>query len=598
MAEYKSRKEVPDKYKWDLTEYFKSEDEYNSIYDKAKQQIDLLKDYKGTIKDPDKLYEFLNIFIETYGDVEDLFGYAYLVNDIELGNSKNIERLDKITKLDTTFSINTVWFDNELLKLSKDEYQGLFNMNPNLNKYKFFLDEIYKDKDYIIDDDKQSIVTSLINAMNSYQDIYSNLINSEIDYGKVTIDGKETQITIGNRRRLMKNDDVEVRKQVYYSFGKEINKHANTFASLLNSYVNMTNTNAKIHNFSGEWEKHLHEEDFSDKVFKTLVEFTEKHTKSLHKYYDLYKKVFNLDKLYSYDLARDLVNNNTKYTIEEAQKLILDSIKPLGDDYYKKFSKIFAEKYIDYCEYKGKCSGGYSISTINHNSRILMNYNDDLQSVSTIIHEGGHNVHHQYVKENNPKQYRGVSLFVAEIASLTNECLLSFNLMNNGKTKEEKLSGIDNLLNIIINNYFGAVMEGKIEEDMYELVSNNGMITKDFMQEESKKYLAMYQGKDFVIDEYNINNWTRRSHYYSSFYLYSYSICIATAVYVASKIIDNDSDMLDKYIKFLSTGGDVIPYKSFMTLGVDLEEDTVYKNLIKVFESLIDKFNEIYESEE
>jgi len=226
-----------------------------------------------------------------------------------------------------------------------------------------------------------------------------------------------------------------------------------------------------------------------------------------------------------------------------------------------------------------------------------MSYNYDLDSVSTLIHEGGHNVHHQYVKENNLLEYRDISNLMAEVASLTNECLLSNYLINNKTSKNEKLSGISNILNVIISNLFGAVREGKIELDFYDYVNEGNTITKDYMNDKVRKSLEKYYGNSVELDEYSSNSWMRRSHYYMNYYLYNYAFCISIATYVASSIIEGNEEMLDKYKKYLKTGSNTWPKDAFKILDIDLEDEKVYESAIKYFDKMIDKFVEIRDGE-
>ena len=292
-------------------------------------------------------------------------------------------------------------------------------------------------------------------------------------------------------------------------------------------------------------------------------------------------------------MYRDFTKSNKEYSIPEAQQLVREAIKPLGEEYLAKYDKVIKNRYVDYCQYKGKCSGGYSFSTMRQDSRILMSFNYNLDSVSTLAHEAGHNVHHQFVNECNPLQYRFPSSIVAEVVSLTNECLLSSYLAENGKTKEEKLAGIANILGVITSNLFDAVREGKLEQDIYKEVLKNGMVTKDFLDKKSKASLKKLYGSAVKCDKYAANSWVTRSHYYMHFYLYSYAICISVATNVAKKILEGDKEMLDNYYKFMKLGSDKWPMEAFEVLGVDLESPLVYQNAIDYFDDLIKKYEEV-----
>ena len=598
MQTYNSRKDVPDKYKWDLTEFFNDDNEFKKAVEDLKIKIDELKKYKGHIKDSKMLLDFMDKNIDAISLWEDIYVYAYLINDQELGNSNSIINKGIAEKLNMDLEANTSYFAPELLELNEDEYNKLFESNKGLLKYKFELDSIYRTKKHILTSNEEKIVSSLVLSMNHFDDISSNLINNEHYYGKVKDnDGNVFEIATNNYRKLMHNKDVNFRKKVYKLFNRRLEEYSGTNANLLNSYVSMNNEIAKIRHYKDSWDSRLFELNLSDKVFKTLVNTTENNLDVLHKYYDIKKKALGLDKLHTYDLNLDMSCNDREYSIEDAQSILREALKPLGNDYMDHFNKIFDNKYIDYCQYKGKCSGAYSFSTVNHDSRILMSFNNELDSISTIAHEGGHNVHHQYVKANNDPVYRSPSSIVCEVASLTNECLLSDYIYKNGKTINEKKAGLNNIIGVIISNLFGAVREGKLEQDMYKEVFKGNSITRDFMDKKTKNALKRYYGKSVVTDKYIKNGWVTRSHYYMHFYLYSYAICISVASYVASKILAGDKDMLDKYIKFLKTGSDKWPNEAFSVLGINLEDEKVYLDAIKYFDSLLDKFNLLLDKE-
>ena len=594
MKKYKDRNSVEEKYKWDLTEFFKNEEEFNKSLSSTKEKIKKLSKYQGCTKDPKKLYEFLKLEIDTIASWEDLYVYAYLINDQELGNNKSIERKNKTELLNLELENAINFFAPELLKLKKKEYDNLFISYPKLNEYKRLLEQTYREKGHVLNEKEENIISNLMNSMNHYDDMSSTLVNTLHNYGKVKVDGEDVLIAANNYRHLMHNSDSKIRHKVRDQFQEKLKEYAPINAMLLSSYVSMKDTVSKIRGFNSSWDAKMFHLNLNTKVFHALVDTVEENLDSLHKYYDLKKKVLNLKKLTSYDISLELSKSKREYSIPEAQEIILKAVSPLGDEYQEKFKKIIDNRYIDYCQYKGKCSGGYSFSTMRNNSRILMSYNGGLESVSTIAHEGGHNVHHQFIKENNPLQYRDASSIIAEVASLTNECLLSSYLAKNGRDKEEKLSGIANILEVIVSNLFGAVREGKIEEEMYNYVHEGGILTREYLDELSIESLKKYYGKSVEIDDYLKNGWITRSHYYMNFYLYSYAICISVASSVASKILEGDKTTLDNYSKFLKTGSDKWPMEAYKVLGIDLEDKKVYQDAIKYFDSLVNEFDKIY----
>lgn len=595
MQKYNCRQEVPEKYKWDLTDFFKNDSDFEKFYNNCVELVDELKTYVGCTKDASSLQEFIEKEIKAISMWMDLYVYAYLINDQELGCSLAIERKNKCETLNMNLNLNTSFFAPELLKLTKKEFEGLFQQNKELELYREDLVRIYRNKEHILGSREEEIVESLINSMNHFDDMSSTLLNREHNYGSVVnSDGIKETLTTTNYRKIMKKSDRKNRKKIYNQFNRVLDNYGITHANLLNSYVKMNNSLAEIHHYNSPWEKKLFGLNMPNEAYRTLVSTVEDRIEVLQKYFDLKRVVLGLDKLHQYDLPLEIAEAKREYTIDEAQELVKKAISPLGRDYLDAYNKIVDNRYVDYCQYKGKCSGGYSFSTLTHDSRILMSFNGDLSSVSTLAHEAGHNVHHQFVMKSNPLIYREVSSLVSEVASLTNECLLSSYLAEHAMTKSEKLAGLANIMDVITSNLFGAVREGKMEEDMYEYSMQGGSLTKDYLDELTRNSLKKYYGKSVCLDKYAHTSWMTRSHYYMNFYLYSYAFCISIAMFVAMNILSGNKEMLNKYYAFLSAGSNVWPIDAFKILGIDLCDKTVYESAIQYFDSLIDEFESIY----
>lgn len=594
MKQYKNRNEVEEKYKWDLSEYYKNDDEFFASYKKLDKELDILKEYVGCTIDADKLYDYLEKETNFDAEIEKIYIYAAIRNDEVLGQEVPLDMLNKASLLITKFSNLTAFFNPELLKLTSASYEQLFTLNKKLKDYKPYLDDIYRYKDHVLNEEEEKIVTSLVSATDDFSNISSNLLNSEHDYGKVKInDHEKVELTTTNSRFLKTSKDRNVRKQADTKLLKKASEYASTTASLLNGYVKLKDTLAGIYHFNDSLEAKLFSNELNVKIYDTLSKVVRENVGSLQRYYKVRQKILGLEELYTYDLGTKLSNSTKEYSIEEAQQIVREALKPLGEDYLSKYDKIIKNRYIDYCQYKGKCSGGYSISGHKTNSRILMSYNYDFESISTIAHEAGHNINHQYMIENNLLPYRENTPVNAEVTSLINECLLASYMIKNGKTKEEKILGLENIIGVFESNLFGATRGCDIERLMYEHVHSGNCLTKEFMSKITKDSLKYYYGKEVKLTKYSSYNWIYISHYYMNFYLYSYAICISVASHLASDILNGNKETLDKYLKYIKTGSNVTPLDTFKILGVDLEKEDVYLDAIKYFDSLVDELEEL-----
>lgn len=594
MEEYKSRKEVPENYKWDLTNFFTDDKDWKNKFNSIKNKIHELGNYKNKLNDANMLEEYLEKYFLVSASMMNLYVYSYLKHDVELENPIYIEMKEKISSLYTEYNRIIAFFEPELLSLDEQTFENLFKTNPNLNKFKILLEEIYEQKIHILSETEEKLISMLTDTYNSYVNISSSLINSEHDYGKITNDdGKKIQIASNNVRKLKQSENPKIRKDAYNKFGKTLKRYETTESALLNNYVKNNTTLSKIRNYDSTFDEVIKNNHLTKKVYDALQTSCNNHLVVNQKFYKLMKKVLNFETLHSYDTSMIWNKSNKTYSIEEANEITLKSLNVLGEEYNLKLNKVFDNHYIDYCQYKGKYGGGYSYSTYDKDSRILMNYKGTFDCISTIAHEAGHNVHHQFVNDSNPLWYRHTPTIVAEVASLTNEFLLANYMINNGSSKNEKLIGLESVLKVYQSNFYGAIMEGELELLMYDKIMNGETITADFLNNNMGNLLKKYRGNIIKSDKYSNLTWVTRSHYYEKFYLFSYAISVSVAIVLASKIINKEDGILEKYYKFLKAGSDLKPIEIYKILDIDIEDINVYEQGISYFDKQLDLYDQI-----
>lgn len=597
MEKYSTRSAVPEEYKWDLSCLCKDEKDFKKRIKALEKRIEHISDYVGCTGSSENLLDYIKFDIEVGMELMDLGVYAMTLSDSDLSQAEPIDMVGQVDRIESLYSVASSFFEPELLSLDRKKYEKLFE-DDKLLEYKPYLDRIYRRKDHVLSEQEEKIVSSLTETLGSFSQMSSTLLNSSHDYGTIIMDdGREEKLMSTNYRILMKELSREKRKSTYLQFNKVKSQYADISASLLNDYVRMQNALSRIYKFDSSWERKLFGLNMSSKVFDTLVQTAKDNKEVVKKFRDLKRDALHLDELMPWDLPLELYELDKEYTIPDAQNLVLEALKPLGDDYIDHFKSLITNRAVDYCQYKGKCSGGYNVSTLGQkDSKILMSFNGDLSSVSTLAHEGGHYTHHTFIYENNEPIYRDHATIVCEVASLTNECLLSHYLVEHG-SREEALAGLANLIDVFMSNFFGAIQEGEIERQFYKYAQEGGTLTKDYLNKLSEENIKDFYPKDAFIHEYQKSAWISRSHYYMFFYMFSYAICIAVASHVANEIIKGNKEMLENYKKFLKTGSNVWPSDTFKIIGVDLEDKKVYENAIKYFDNLLDEFRSILEKE-
>ncbi len=590
--EYNSRKEVPEKYKLNMQDYFQDENDWLKTLEEVKVNLSKLKPFQKPKLTAKEIEDFLQVYYELDFKLMSLYVYALVNHDLDLQNETYLNMINQFQLVNTIFMQETAFFEPAIISLNEEEFNNLFKENKNLEKYQVILNKIYEMKEHVLSENEEKLISLLTQTYSSYEDISSTLINSEHDYGYVNVNGKKIKIAANNVYHLKSNKDEKVRKKAYLNFAKTIKQYEQTESNLLNQHIeNMVNL-ARIHHYNSAWEEKLKSIHISNEVFENLKKCAKDNKKSWQKYYHLMKDVLNLKVLHSYDTALNWNELDKKYSIEDAQKIILKALKVLGEDYTKRLEFIFKNNYIDYCQYKGKVGGGYSIYNHQNPARIVLSFNEDFDSLLTIAHEIGHSIHYSYLNDNNEKWYRGASTFVAEVASLTNEFLVNNYLALHG-TKEEKLQGIEHTLKTFQNNFFDAILEAEVEQKMYEYKEQGGILTANYLNELIKSFSDFYLGNVIKGDKYKGISWITRSHYYMNFYLYSYALCAAVASIVARKIINKEEGFLEKYKEFLQTGTYLDPEDIYAKLGIDIKDSEVLNQAVRFFDEQLKLYQKI-----
>ena len=600
MIEEKTRSEISDEYKWDLSLMYKNEDEYNSDFEELKTCIEKLKEYKGIItKDAKTLLEFLKLDTKIDVLIANLYVYASLKNDEDVANKENKKRYSEILNYYSYMCTETSFITPELLKTDYSIIKEYIKENKELEEYKFNLEMIYRYQQYTLTEKEEKLISNISQLQNKCENNFDILLYSIIDYGYIKDEeGRAVKLTNGNYSKYIKSKDRNVRKAASEARLNALKKYITLFGSNYEAFLKADSNIAKAKGYNSSLHMHLFPDGVTEDIYDNLLLVADKNKGVLHKYFKMIKDILGLDKLYTYDLSAPLTkSSNKKYLPSDAKKMILKALSVYGNDYIKVLEKAFDDKWIDFYPNKGKKSGYYENESFKGNPKILANFTDDLNSVSSISHELGHAVHSYFSKENNKPQTSEYPIILAEIASLTNEMLFSNYIVENSNDKDEKLSAIENILDVFAGNFFGTLKEGSIfERKVHSLVDNGSALTdEDFNNiffEINKDYFGPLV-ENVCDTKYN---WARVSHFYIPFYYYKYSIGVIGACYASKKILSGDKKYLEKYLNFLKLGGTMMPIDALKTIDIDFTDINILEEGIKYFDELIDKFIDIYNS--
>lgn len=595
----KTRSEIDKNYQWDLSTIYGSIDEWNKEYISTKDKLPSLTKYKGSLlKDANTLLEFLNLDTEINRKLDKLFSYAHLLNDEDTTNTKNQELFGKIVNLNNEYSKITTFVKPELLKSNYEQIKAFYKDLPELKEYEVLLEEIYRYKEHTLDEREERIVAELNKSLSSPSEIFEKLTDADMKFPDIVDEkGNSVEFTESNYSIFIRSKDRRVRKDAFNILHNTYGKYKNTLSETYASLVEVEVALSKIYNFESAIKMSLFDDNIDVSVYDNLVKTVNENLKELYKYYDLRKKMLNLDEQHLYDTYVSLVEDDNKnYTFSEAKDLVLKALSVLGDDYVEILNKAFDEKWIDVFNNVGKRSGAYSSGCYDTNPFILLNFEGKLDDVSTLSHELGHSVHSYLSREFNSYQNASYKIFVAEVASTVNELLLNNYMLKNTSDKNEKLSILNKQLELFKSTIFRQTMFAEFERDMHAIVEQNGVLTNEVLCDAYYKLVKKYFGDSVYIDETIKYEWSRIPHFYYNFYVYKYATGLSAAAFIASQILSGNKEYIEKYKNFLKLGGSMYPIDELKQIDIDMTKKEVVESAIEMFKNTLEEFEKLIDS--
>ena len=594
----KTRDEIDDKYKWDLSQIYVSLEDWLKDFEYVKTSGDKYLEFKGKLNNADNILKYFKFDEEFSKKADSLYMYAALKFDEDTSNSKYQELKGKIEKVLTDLSAKTSFVIPEMLKLSKEDFERFMEEASELKMYDYEFKNILRMKDHILSDKEEELLASLGKSLNNSEDTASYLRNSDMKFGIIKDDlGNDVELSNTNFSKYIMDNNREVRKSAFYTLYKEYENLQNTFASSYSGKVNTDNVLALRRGFKDAREAALFGSSIDSKVYDNLIHVLHYNLSIMDDYYALKKEVMGLDKIHIYDIYSSLVpESNQSYTFEEAKKIVLDALSILGNDYITDLNKAFDEKWIDVMPSKGKKGGAYSWGSYTTNPYLLLNFNDKFTDISTLAHELGHSMHSYYSNKNNPYIYHQYKIFVAEVASQVNELILARYLIDHTSDKNEKLAILDSLMELFKGSIVRQTMFAEFEYLTHKKEEEGTILTSEFLSSEYYKLYSLYSGHNMISDKEIRYEWEKIPHFYYDFYVYQYATGLAAANYIASKIMKGDKEALNNYLKFLTLGGSMDPIDELKVAGVDMNNPKVIEEAMDTFKGLIDEFKNIYRS--
>ncbi len=574
---------------WDLSHLYTSNDEFLSDFKNAKKMLKNIEKFKNNLKKNDKkiLLDYFKADDEISVTLEKLAVYAKCKLDDDGKNQENLKNYQMISDFFSNINERLAFAKTELSSLSNEFLNELKN-DEDFKDFDRVIDYILRNKAHTLSEDKEVLMASL-SGFQAQDDIYSNLSDVEMEHGSfIDENGEEIKLSNGTYASFLKSPSQEIRKRVMKAFLAEYGKLNITFAMLYLSHVKYINFLAKEKGFESALDMYTYREEVSKDIIYKNIENVSKKANLLQEYFELKKEFLKLDEFCSCDISAGFSDKKESISYEDAVNNVKNSFAPLGSDYVEMFEKAVKEGWIDALPRDKKASGGYTISAFGSHPYILLNFDGTESWASAIAHEFGHAMHSYYSESTQPYSKAQYTIFVAEVASLTNEILYINYRLQNETDRLKKIQIISEFLQVFYLNVFDASLLAEFELYAHDELQKGVSLTAEELNnkylELNKKYFA---NKVVLTDEY-VYNWSRKHHIFRDYYLYKYSTGFVSASVVAQKIMnDKNGEYLKKYKKFLSLGGSIDPVSSLKVAEVDILSNDTYEIAFNLFEDYL-----------
>ncbi|MFZ0564729.1 MAG: oligoendopeptidase F [Chlamydiales bacterium] len=591
----KKREEISSTDKWNVEALYPTLEEWKKALSQITDQPSTphwpkLVLLQGRLKEgPEVVKEVLELSFSISRELKKLYTYAHLRHDEEITDNLHKQVFEQITSLIYDFQEECAWIEPELLELETSTIET-YLQSPLLSPYRFHIEKIVRMRPHTLTADKEKLITMATKPLQTIPKTFSALNNADIKLGHVKDQtGKEQELSHGLYALYLRSQDRVLRKNAFKGMHEKYQDLENTMAELLFGKVQDHVFNATARQYPSALEAALFPKKIPTSVYYSLIKAVREGLPLLHRYVNIRKERLNLDEIHLYDLYAPLVPHaDIKMDYDRAQKLVIQSVAPLGTDYQSALEEGLIEKrWVDRFENKNKRSGAYSSGCFDSFPYILMNYRGILRDVFTLAHEAGHSMHSYLSNQTQPYHYADYPIFVAEVASTFNEELLSHLLLKETPKKEERLFLVNEKIEDIRATLFRQTMFAEFELKMHELVEAHQPLTPTLLKEIYHQLNVDYFGPDIVIDPEIAIEWARIPHFYYNFYVYQYATGISAAFALVEKVLQGDQTARENYLQFLKGGASLFPVDLLKLAGVDITTPRPIQAILRKFESLL-----------
>jgi len=596
LLTYTKRSDIPTEYTWNLESIYASDEDWERDFQALQRRLPELEALKGTLAQSGQmLLAVLQKRDELFEQLERIYVYAAMCRDEDTTNSKYQGMADRAVQLRVQAATVASYIEPEILALPQTTLDQFVQQVPDLELYGQQLRDLNRMRSHVRSAEVEAVLAAAGEVADAPDAIFSMIDNADLKLPMIKNEaGEEVELTKGNYQVFIRSTDRRVRKDAFEGLHTTFLKQRNTIATTLSSQVKADMFYTRQHGYGSCRERALAANNIPSSVYDNLVQTVDEHIPLLNRYMRLRKRMLQLDELHMYDLYVPIVEEKQQdVRYEQACDTVVAALAPLGENYVSNLQKGFKQRWIDVYETPGKTGGAYSGGAYGTQPFILLNYQNNRESMYTLAHELGHSMHSFYTRTHQPFQYGDYTIFVAEVASTLNEGLLTEHLLKTTVDRALRLAILNHSLEGFRGTLFRQTMFAEFEQSIHHRAEQGEPLTADTLSAMYRALNEKYYGAEVTVDELIDIEWARIPHFYYNFYVYQYATGISAASALVQQILREGQPAVERYLKFLRSGSSDYSIELLKKAGVDMTSPEPVRQALGLFESHLAQMEEL-----
>jgi oligoendopeptidase F len=589
---------------WNLEDLYPSVEAWNEAKAALAARLPEVESCRGHLGDSaQRLLECSEMLSDMFKTFSRIASYAGMASDADTRDAENQQRRMEVQILGSKLSEQLSFISPEILEIGEETLNAYLEEVTDLQPYRQNIRDTLRQAEHVLDEDAEAMMAATSMVRSTAANTYRTLANADMPWPTITLsDGTEVRLDQSAYTKHRSSSNREDRKAVFQAFWSKWKEFERTMGVTLAGQVNVHIFNHRQRNYPNSLSASLDNNNIPEVVYRTLVAETNENLPTLHRYFRLRGRMLGVDDLGYHDIYPPLVESDKAYPIEVGKRLTLEASRPLGGAYTEVMANGFENRWMDVYPRPGKRSGAYmNGSAYDVHPYVLMNYNDDYESVSTLAHEWGHAMHSYLASKNQPYPTAQYSIFTAEIASTFNEALLLDHMLDQAESDQERLFYLGSALENLRGTYFRQTMFAEFELAIHDLAETGAALTGPKFTEMYGDLLRRYHGHEqgvLTIDDLYTVEWAYIPHFYYNFYVYQYATSLAASSLLAEAVLQGRPGAVENYLNLLKAGGSDYPYELLKRAGVDMATPDPYRAVFARMGNIMDQIEGILDQQE